>query len=298
MAAIVAMLVALASGWACRRRGVFPDGAAEALNLFVLWVCLPALVLARVPGLELRPELAALVLVPWTVALLVGGCVLLLGRVLAWPRAVTGCLLLLATLGNTSFLGFPLVTALLGPEQVGPAAVYDQFGTFLLVSSLGVVVLALYGGQQRPTLAATLRRIVLFPPFLALLLALLLRSPLPPAAQAVAEQLAAPLLPLVAFALGLKLQLRLPPGRWTPLAAGLALKLLLMPLLAWGLLLALPVTPQVLAVGVLEAAMPPMFTAAALAMAARLEPELAAAMVGYGLVLGLATVLAWSRLVA
>lgn len=131
-----------------------------------------------------------------------------------------------------------------------------------------------------------------------MLLALALRSPLPPAAQAVAEHLAAPLLPLVAFALGLKLQLRLPPGRWTPLLAGLVLKLVLMPMLAWALLLALPVTPQVLAVGVLEAAMPPMFTAAALAMAARLEPELAAAMVGYGLVAGLATVLLWARLLA
>jgi hypothetical protein len=41
-----------------------------------------------------------------------------------------------------------------------------------------------------------------------------------------------------------------------------------------------------------------MFTAAALAISARIEPELAAAMVGYGLILGLATVFAWSRLIA
>lgn len=298
MAAIVAMLLALVAGWGCRRRGVFPEGGAEALNLFVLWICLPALVLARVPGLELRSELLALVLVPWAVALAIAACVVLLGRALAWPRGVVGCLLLMATLGNTSFLGFPLVTALLGAEQVGLAAVYDQFGTFLLVSTWGLFVLAAYGGQERPGAAAIARRIAGFPPFLALLLALALGSPLPPAAQAVAEHLAAPLLPLVAFALGLKLRLRLPPGRWTPLLAGLGLKLALMPVLAWALLRVLPVTPEVLAVGVLEAAMPPMFTAAALAMAARLEPELAAAMVGYGLAAGLATVLLWSRLLA
>ena len=51
-------------------------------------------------------------------------------------------------------------------------------------------------------------------------------------------------------------------------------------------------------VGVLEAAMPPMFTAAALAISAKIEPELSAALVGYGLILGLGTVLAWSQLLA
>jgi predicted permease len=298
MTAIAAMLVALAAGWLCRRLDAFPEDAAESLNKFVLWICLPALVLARVPGLALRLELLALALAPWLVSLAIAALILLLARALAWPRTVTGCLLLVAVLGNTSFLGYPLVAALLGPEQVPLAAVYDQFGTFMLVASYGLVVLAAYGGQDRPTAAGMLRRVLAFPPFLALLLALALPAALPEPLLGVAEHLAAPLLPLVAFALGLKLRLRLPAALLPPLAIGLALKLLLMPLLAWALLSALPVGEAVRQVGVLEAAMPPMFTAAALAISARIEPELAAAMVGYGLILGLATVFAWSRLIA
>jgi predicted permease len=298
MTAIAAMLVALAAGWLCRRLDAFPEDAAESLNKFVLWICLPALVLARVPGLALRLELLALALAPWLVSLAIAALILLLARALAWPRTVTGCLLLVAVLGNTSFLGYPLVAALLGPEQVPLAAVYDQFGTFMLVASYGLVVLAAYGGQDRPTAAGMLRRVLAFPPFLALLLALALPAALPEPLLGVAEHLAAPLLPLVAFALGLKLRLRLPAALLPPLVIGLALKLLLMPLLAWALLSALPVGEAVRQVGVLEAAMPPMFTAAALAISARIEPELAAAMVGYGLILGLATVFAWSRLIA
>lgn len=298
MTAIAAMLVALAAGWLCRRLDAFPENGAEALNRFVLWICLPALVLARVPGLALRTELLALALTPWLVSAIAAGVVLALSRALAWPRGVTGCLLLLAVLGNTSFLGFPLVTALLGAEHVQLAAVYDQFGTFLLVSSYGLLVLAAYGGQVRPTWQMIALRVITFPPFVALLLALVLRDPLPAPVRAVCEALAAPLLPLVAFALGLKLRLRLPDGRWLPLATGLGIKLAVMPLLAWALLSALPVTDSVRQVGVLEAAMPPMFTAAALAISADIEPELSAALVGYGLIVSLGTVLAWSQLLA
>lgn len=298
MTAIVAMLVALVAGWLCQRQALFPDNAAETLNRFVLWICLPALVLARVPGLSLRLELLALAIAPWLVSAAIAGVVLLLGRLLAWPRPVIGCLLLMAVLGNTSFLGFPLVTALFGAEMVPLAAVYDQFGTFLLMSSYGLVVLAAYSGQVRPSLAAIGWRVLTFPPFIALMLALALPAALPPVPQAIVEHLAAPLLPLVAFALGLKLRLRLPAQLWTPLAVGLVLKLLLMPLLCWALLAVLPVSGDVRQVGVLEAAMPPMFTAAALAIAARLEPDLAAAMVGYGLILGLGTVLVWARVLA
>jgi predicted permease len=295
---IYAMLVALAAGWLCRRLDAFPEDGAEALNRFVLWICLPALVLARVPGLVLRAELLALAVAPWLVSALVAAVVLLLARLLRWPRPVTGCLLLLAVLGNTSFLGFPLVSTLRGDDAVQLAAVYDQFGTFMLVSSYGLLVLAAFGGGEQPGWGTILRRVVTFPPFVALVVALLLPARLPAPLLAICEALAAPLLPLVAFALGLKLRLRLPEGRWTPLAAGLALKLGLMPAACWLLLAAAPVGDAVHDVAVLEAAMPPMFTAAALAISADMEAELAAALVGYGLVLGLLTVFGWSLLLA
>ena len=47
---------------------------------------------------------------------------------------------------------------------------------------------------------------------------------------------------------------------------------------------------------VLEAAMPPMITAAALAISHRLAPSLASALVGYGILFSLATLPAWAWL--
>lgn len=49
---------------------------------------------------------------------------------------------------------------------------------------------------------------------------------------------------------------------------------------------------------VLEAAMPSMITAAALAIAHGLAPRLAAALVGYGIVLSMATLPLWAALLA
>lgn len=290
------MLAALAAGWGCRRRGLFQGTTAESLNALVLWICLPALILARVPGLVLRTELLALALTPWLLAALVAGSVLLLGRWLGWSRSVVGNLLLMCVLSNTAFVGYPLIEALRGPEILPVAAVYDQFGNFMLTASYGVLIAASFSGQQRPALTTILRRIVSFPPFIALIVALLLPGPLPDTWLRLAEWLALPLLPMVAFALGLNLRLVLPADQRQPLLIGLALKLVLMPVFAWLILGGLPIGSELVIAGVLQAAMPPMFTAAALAIGARLEPELAAAMVGYGLVIGLVTVMAWNYL--
>jgi predicted permease len=292
MIEILAMLLALAAGWLCRRRELVAVKSADVLNRGVLWICLPALVLARVPGLVVRTELLVLAALPWLLTGVAALAVLGFGRALAWPRAVTGAVLI-AMLGNTSFLGFPLIGALLGPEYVQLAAVYDQFGTFLLLSSYGVLILAVYGGQSRPSLSGLLSRIARFPPFYALVLSLLLPGPLPPLLRGVLETLALPLLPMVAFALGLHLRLRLPAGRAGPLCVGLGLKLLAMPALATVLLTLWPPSPEIFRVAVLEAAMPPMFTAGAMAVAARLEPELSSALVGYGLITGVVTATAW-----
>jgi predicted permease len=110
------------------------------------------------------------------------------------------------------------------------------------------------------------------------------------------QRLADALLPLVVLAIGLTLKLALPREELKPLVAGLTLKLAVMPLIALGLAAALGMTGQLHDTVVLESAMPSMITAAALAISHNLAPRLAAAMVGYGILLSLATLPAWTWL--
>ena len=295
--AFALILAMLALGLAFQHLRVFPDSAAEVLNKVVLYVCLPAAVLIYAPRLEIGREVLAVAAVPWLLLAATVALVSLATRALKLRADEHAVLLLCVALGNTSFLGYPLVRALLGEDALPYAVIYDQFGAFLILSTFGLYVLARYGGDAKPTAGLIARRIATFPPFLALVLGLTLMPEAPPAWIAGGlQRLADALLPLVVLAIGLSLQLKLPRDELKPLAVGLALKLAVMPLLALAMAPMLGLQGVQHDVVVLESAMPPMITAAALAISHRLAPGLAAAMVGYGILLSLITLPAWAWL--
>lgn len=281
------------------RSGVLPEATPTVLNQVVLTICLPASILLHASALPFNAGVLAMAAVPWLLGALSALVVLAIGRACAWPRETTWLLVLGIALGNTSFLGYPLVSALLGEEALPHAVIYDQFGTFIMMSSAGIAILARVGAGADSSPRAMLRRIVGFPPFIALIVALTLMPAEPPAPlAAVLERLADALLPLVALAIGVQLRLRLPREHLGPLAVGLAGKLMVLPAAAWPLALLLGLEGSALQVAVLESAMPTMITAMALAAAAGLAPRLAAALVGYGIVLSAATLPLWAWLLA
>jgi malate permease and related proteins len=294
LSALLLVALMFGAGASLARLGIFPETAADTLNRFVVYVALPALVLHAVPRLHWESGLWLLVAVPW-MTLLVGvlSCHLA-ARVFAWPRPVLGALLLCVPIGNTSFLGLPLLNALRGPEAVHYGVLYDQAGSFLILSTYGLLVLARYSGATPPTAAELARRVFSFPPFIALVLALLPVS-WPAELDGVLARIGDTLVPLAMFAVGMRLRLR-PPRERSALVVGLAIKMLLFPLSALGFVRLLGATGLPAEVAVLEAAMPPMLTAAALAQMAGLAPELCAALAGYGIVLAFVILPLWAAL--
>jgi predicted permease len=273
----------LALGYAFARAGVFADSAADAFNRYVLYVCLPALVLLLVPKLTWQPDLLLLVAAPWVMLVIAACCVAWLARLLRWPRSVLGALLLCVPIGNTSFVAFPLIAALRGAQAVQYALLYDQFGSFLILSTYGSIVLARFSGGAAPSLGGVITRVLKFPPFIALLLALL-PVPHPALLDAVLQRVADTLAPVALFAVGLRLRLR-PPEQRSALIAGLATKMLICPLLALAALGVWNIHGLSAQVLVLESAMPSSITAGAMASMAGLAPELCAALVGYGVLI-------------
>jgi len=297
--AFALILLTLGLGLLFARLRVLPENSADVLNRVVLYLCLPAAVLTYVPRLQLDRSLVGLMATPWVLAAATVVLVSLCTRALKLRRDEHAALLVCVALSNSSFIGYPMVRALLGDHALPYAVVYDQFGTFVLLSTFGLYVLARYSGDTPPTTREILGRIGRFPPLWALLFALTLMPAQPPAwIGAALRSLSDAMLPLVMLAVGFSLQLRLPASELRPLAAGLVLKLLVLPLLAWPLSLALGLRGEMLQANVLESAMPTMITAAALAIAHRLAPRLAAAMVGYSILLSLLTLPAWAWLLA
>lgn len=292
--AFALILTMLGLGMAFSRLRALPDNTADVLNRIVLYVCLPAAVLMYVPRLHLDISLIGLVATPWLLMLCTLALVSLATRIFGFARDVHAVLLICVALANSSFIGYPMVRALLGDHALPYAVVYDQFGTFVLLSTFGLYVIARYSGDTPPTAAQILLRIARFPPLWALLFALTLMPEQPPTwIGAGLKQLADAMLPLVMLAVGFSLQLRLPLDELKPLGIGLLLKLVVMPALALPIAWAFGLQGTMLQANVLESAMPTMITAAALAIAHRLAPRLAAALVGYGILLSLATLPAW-----
>ncbi|MCC5086378.1 AEC family transporter [Xanthomonas campestris] len=297
--AFALILAMLGLGLVFARLRVLPDNSADVLNRIVLYICLPASVLTYVPRLHLDASLGGVIATPWLLTALIVPMLWGCSRLLGVRRDEYAALLMCVVFTNSSFIGFPMVRALIGDHALPYAVVYDQFGTFVLLSTFGLYVLARYSGDTPPTARMILARVLRFLPLWALVFALTLVPEQPPAwIGSGLKSLADAMLPLVMLAVGFSLQLRLPAQELKPLALGLLFKLAVMPVLALPLSWALGLQGQMLQTNVLESAMPTMITAAALAISHRLAPRLAAAMVGYSILLSLLTLPAWAWLLA
>jgi malate permease and related proteins len=188
-------------------------------------------------------------------------------------------------------MGYPMMLALHGQPGLSIAVVADQLGTFPLLASAGIVVASIYAGRS-PNKRQIVRRILTFPSFVALVvgIAVGVSGGWPDAVHGVLAPVGATLTPLALFSVGMQFQFRFGQGQASGLILGLGWKLLLAPLLCWLLGKSLGVSGLVLTVGVLQAAMAPMISAAILADEYELDPQLANAVLGAGIVLSLLTI--------
>ena len=290
MEQILPFLLFLGAGLLLRRMPVFPADTDRSLNLYVIYIALPALILLQVPSLRFSSQMLVTVIMPWVALFVSALLTLMLCRIMRWSRETTGALLLVVPLGNTSFLGIPMVEQFFGTHAVSYAILYDQFGSFLALSSYGTLILAVYGKGEQSSPVKVLIKIILFPPFIALLFALFLPADsLLQTIHPVLTMAAGSLVPVVLVAIGFQMQLLLPGREIAPFVSGLLIRLLITPCL---FILACRISGlhgEAVQVSLFETAMPPMVTAGALASIAGLKPGLTSAMVGFGLLFSFIT---------
>ncbi len=278
-------------GMLIKRLPTFPDDTGTALNLFVIYISLPALVLLKTPELTFSRDLMVPAVMPWTMLLFAAALILILSKIFRWDRPTTGCLLLIIPLGNTSFLGIPMVKTFFGEKAISYALIYDQLGSFLGLATYGSLILAVYGtGDDKPSIQSAIKKIITFPPFIALILAFALKSfPYPATVTHLLKMMAATLVPLVMVAVGFQLTLKLSRDVVSQLSIGLGIKLIIAPLVALFTCRIFGLEGEAVQVSIFEAGMPPMVSAGALAILANLSPALTAALVGIGILLSFAT---------
>lgn len=279
-----AFIIALLAIGIALQRVSAPVDFAKSLNFFVIYVSLPATVLIQVPKIHFDLSALGVILIPWLLLPIVIAIVILMTR--NHPPQTRAALLLVMPLGNTSFVGIPIIHTLLGGEAIPYVLMYDQFGTFLILSLYGAAVIGRYEtGLFHKRLI--LKKLLLFPPFIFLLFALTVGE-MPAGTQPYLHVLSATLVPLALVSVGYSMKFG-GEVNYGLLTQSLLLKLIVMPFIAFGILFGMGMQPLALKTAVLESGMPSMITAGALAIASGFAPALSAALVGYGIVISLVT---------
>lgn len=284
------IFTALALGYILRRSQAFPKEAPLILNQFILYISLPAMALLQIPRLSFSLETLIPILVAWAVMGISALLIFSLSRYFGFDKKLTGALLLVGVLGNTSFLGIPIIQAYFGANALGYVLMYDQLGTFIALSTYGTFVAVYYSGTSKVDVRSIGKKIITFPPFLSLLLALcFIGSEFPPLFLSVLDSFAATIVPLALVSVGLQLQFALPREDIKPFVLALTTTLVFAPLVAFLLFSLFGTKHLSWDVAIMEASMGPMITAGVLASLWGLAPRLSASVVGYGTLLSFIT---------
>lgn len=300
MSSILLLFLCLFIGIGIQRINNFPKNTAVVLNQYILFVALPAMALYYLPKIALSWDL----LLPASVAWIAFGLSFLifnfLGKIYNWSKKLTGCLIITAGLGNTSFVGIPVIQALYGDEGLNTLIIIDLPGTFVALSTVGVLVATLYS-NQKGTGDSILRKMFTFPPLLAFfvgLILMILKIDFPTAISDTFKQLSATISPIALISVGYQLKFKSYSKHFKFLFLGLSFQLLILPLVILILFyFVLGRTDLATKVCIIEAAMAPMITGSILASTYGLKPELSNMMVGYGIPISFITLAGWYFLV-
>jgi predicted permease len=294
MANIILLFGCLIAGMLLRLGRRMPDNAHTALNGFIIHLSLPALILGQLHGVRLASDLLLPVLMPWLLFGLSAAVFSLTARTLRFSASATGALIMTAGLANTSFVGLPMIEAFYGGQDLSTGILIDQLGSYLVLSTFGIVVACMFsaGAVSGREIA---RRIVTFPPLIALVLAFLLMPvTYPPWAVSLLHRLGDTLAPMALVSVGLQLRLDQVAGHGVALGVGLGFKLVLGPLLiALIYVVLLSGSGETTRVTVFESAMGPMIGGSIVAIQYGLSPPLTTLMVGIGIALSFVTLPLW-----
>ena len=286
----VLIILAIAIGYGINRLNIFSKDAPTILNQFVIYISLPAMILLQIPKLTFSMDTLIPIIVSWIVMFFSAILVLLVAKVFSFSKEITGSLMLVAILGNTSFMGIPIVNAYMGESAIPYVLVYDQLGTFIALAIYGTFIASYYSSKNQITFKIITLKVLTFPPFISLVVALFLMGvEFNPILSKVLASFSSTIVPMALVAVGLQLQFKLPKEDLKPFSIALVIKLIIAPIFAIIICKIFSWDNEVSVVSIMESAMAPMITAGAIASMAGLAPRLSSAIVGYGILISFIT---------
>jgi malonate transporter and related proteins len=296
---VLPVFAIIVTGWLAGWLGYISRSLADGLVHFAYNVAMPALLVVTIAQEPARN------LLEWRFLFAFGGgSMLCFALVFLVVRMALGHDLasstmqgMTAAMTNTGFVALPVLHSIYGQPAVLPAAIATVFVAAVMFP-VTVILLESGGrgahGAVRP--AVLVKQILLNPMVLSTLIGLawaITGLPIPVPLKAYLNIFAAALTPCALFAIGLGLSVDGVRANLTASIALAAIKLVIMPLLVYGLCVASGLDPFYTIAAVICAAVPTAKTAYILAGAYKVEESLVAATVSITTLLSVATLLGW-----
>lgn len=284
----------IAAGMWFRKMGKLPKDAHKGINAWIINIALPAVSFKYLPYIEWRKELLLPALAPIAVWLCGWTFIKLYSLTQKnMSKATQGGLKLVAGLSNTSFVGFPLITAYFSEKELGIAIISDQV-TFMLLSTTGIIVAIRSSQKEKLTPQIVIKKVLSFPPLICCVLALIIPQfisvqPLQP----LFDKLAATVGPLALFSIGLQLKFAGWQSEIKHIAVTLLYKLVLAPAIILAIVMGLQLKGIIPQISVFEMAMPTLLTSGIIADQYNLNPKLSNLVVGIGIITSFITTSIW-----
>ncbi len=297
------ILICLVFGYLFKAFRLVPPNSFLILNKIVTHLCLPALVITKIGILNISVQSNFFatflwpILMPWLFFFVAIALALIFQKFFKFSHPVLGVIILLGGLGNTAFVGFPLVEAFYGKEGLKTGVLVDQLGSFFVLAILGTLFASYFSGKQ-VKIAAVVRRILFFPPFFTLMFLMLLRLyfSVPSFVINTLNPISDMLAPIALLSIGMQLNLNFKHHQHqaAAVAACLAIKLVIGPLIIF--IISLLLFDKLLLpakIVVFESAMAPMISAGIIATDFGLPEAETSQIITVGTILSFVTIPIW-----
>lgn len=270
---------------------IFLKDNSQALVDFVIYFSLPAMVFIKIYPLTIDSKILNLILMFNAIIIINLLLTYFVGKFFKFDKKTLATFIVVGTFGNTSFIGFSYIDAFYGQDYVVYALIYDLFGSFLLVVSIGTIIIN-WGSGQVVNLKAMTRKVIFFPPIIMFFITLVLKLfEIPNFVMNTAETIGATLVPLAMVAIGMKLELKNIFYKFKTTTLLLSIKMFIMPILVMICFMMFYNLDDVWSkTTILEVAMPPMTTAVILAIQGGLDERLAINSLVIGVLISLLSV--------
>ena len=297
---VLPVFAIIVTGWLAGWLGYISRSLADGLVHFAYNVAMPALLFVTIAQEPARN------LLEWRFLLAFGGgsilCFVLVFLAVraGWGRDLASSTIygMAAAMTNTGFVALPILHSIYGQPAVLPAAIATVFVAAVMFPATVILLESeahgAHAGSARSVVLA--KQIVLNPMVLSTLIGLawtIMGLPIPASLAAYLNIFAAALTPCALFAIGLGLSVE---GIRSNLMASIALaavKLVIMPLIVYGLCVASGLNPLYTIAAVICAAVPTAKTVYILAGEYKVEEPLVAATVSITTLVSVATLMGW-----